>query len=161
VAKNGEPIVQRTSDPAPGYHVSMTSLQNSAFAETDPRRYVDASAIPYVALPASVTRAGGLRLGDIAVVVNQRNGKVAYAIHADQGPKDHIGEGSLYLANQLRNAPLPDSIGIRKSLAHGIVYVFFPGSGNGRPKTREQIATVGARLFAEWGGLARLKTCVP
>lgn len=161
VTKNGEPIVQGAGDPAPGYHVSMTSLQNSAFAATDPRRYVDASTIPYVALPESVTRAGGVRLGDIVAVINQANGKVAYAIYADQGPKDRIGEGSLYLANQLRNAPLPDSIGIRKSLVRGIVYVAFPGSGSGRPKSREQIAVAGASLFGRWGGLAALKTCLP
>jgi hypothetical protein len=161
VAKNGRPIVQGASDPAPGYHVSMTSLQNPAFAETDPRRYVDASAIPYVALPESIIREAGVRLGDIAVVVNQTNGKVAYAIHADQGPKDRIGEGSLYLANRLRNAPVPDAIGIRKSLVRGIVYVVFPGSGNGRPKSREQIAVAGAKLFEHWGGLARLETCLP
>jgi hypothetical protein len=94
-------------------------------------------------------------------VINQTNGKIAYAIYADQGPRDRIGEGSLYLANQLRDTPVPDSIGIRKSLVHGIVYVAFPGSGNGRPKSREQIAAAGAKLFGHWGGLAALKTCLP
>lgn len=160
VTRNGEPIVQGPTDPAPGYYVSMTSLENSAFAVTDPRRYVDASAVPYVALPESVTRAGGIRLGDVVAVINQTNGKIAYAIHADRGPRDRIGEGSLYLANQLRSAPLPDSIGIRKSLVRGIVYVVFPGSGTGKPKTREQIAVVGSKLFERWGGLSALNTCL-
>jgi len=161
VTKNGWPVVQGPSDPAPGYYVSMTSLQNPAFAATDPRHYVDASITPYVALPESVTKAGKIRLGDLVAVINQANGKVAYAIHADQGPKDRIGEGSLYLANQLRNAPLPDALGIRTSLVHGIVYAVFPGSGVGRPKTREQINVAGARLFERWGGKSALGKCLP
>ncbi len=161
VTKNGEPVVQGPGDPAPGYYVSMTSLESSSFAPTDPRRYVDASAIPYIALPASVTKAGRIRLGDLAVVINQANGKLAYAIYADQGPKDRIGEGSLYLANRLRNTPLPDSIGIRKSLVDDLVYVVFPGSGNGKPRTREQIAAAGAKLFDRLGGLSTVEACLP
>jgi len=158
--KDGKPVVQGPADPAPGYYLSMTSLQNPAFAVTDPRRYVDASAIPYVALPEAVTRAGGVRLGDLVALVNQTNGKVAYAIHADQGPRNRIGEGSLYLANQLRNTPVPDSVGIRKSLPDRIVYVVFPGSGDRRPKTRDHIAAAGAKLFERWGGTAALNTCM-
>jgi hypothetical protein len=161
VTRDGAPVVQGPEDPAPGYYLSMTSLQNSAFPETDPRRYVDASAIPYVVLPKSVASAGAVRPGDLAAVVNESNGKVAYAIYADQGPKDRLGEGSLYLANQLRSRPLPDALGTRQSLPRGIVYVVFPGSGNRRPKTREQIAAAGAKLFEHWGGRAGVKACIP
>jgi hypothetical protein len=161
VTKDGAPLVQGPGDPAPGYYLSMTSLQNSAFPETDPRRYVDASSIPYVALPKTVAVAGGVRLGDLVAVVNETNGKVAYAIYADQGPRDRLGEGSLELANQLRSAPLPGTEGTRQSLVSGIVYVVFPGSGNRRPKTREQIATAGARLFERWGSRAAIKACAP
>jgi len=154
VTKDGAPVVQGANDPAPGYFLSMTSLQNPAFAVTDPRRYVDASTIPYVVLPEAVVKAAGIRMGDIAAVVNQTNGKVAYAIYADQGPKDKLGEGSLFLANQLRNGPLPDAQAVRQSLPKGIVYVLFPGSGNGRPKSREQIGAAGESLLARFGGAA-------
>jgi hypothetical protein len=160
VTRDGQPLLQGPDDPAPGYYLSMTSLQNSAFAETDPRRYLDASTIPYVALPKAVANSG-VRLGDLVAVVNENNGKVAYAIYADQGPKDRLGEGSLYLANQLRNIPLPDAEGTRQSLPRRIVYVLFPGSGNGKPKTREQISAVGAKLFERWGGRAAVNACVP
>jgi Fungal chitosanase of glycosyl hydrolase group 75 len=158
--QHGAPVVQGPEHPAPGYYLSMTSLQNPAFAVTDPRRYVDASTIPYVALPEAVTRAGRVRLGDLAAVVNQSNGKVAFAIYADQGPRDKLGEGSLYLVNQLRNAPVPDKAGIRQSLPKGIVYVLFPGSGNRRPKSREQIVAGAAALFERWGGVAAAKVCL-
>ena len=161
VTKDGKPVVQGPKDPAPGYYVSMTSLQSPAFDVTDPRRYVDASTIPYVALPKAVVSAGKVRLGDLVAVVNQANGKVAYAIYADQGPMAKLGEGSLYLANQLRTTPLSDLSAIRSSLAGGIVYVLFPGSGNRRPKTREEIVRVGAKLFEQWGGLVALKASFP
>jgi hypothetical protein len=161
VTKDGKPVVQGPMDPAPGYYVSMTSLQSPAFEVMDPRRYIDASTIPYVALPKAVVIAGKVRLGDLVVVVNQANGKVAYAIYADQGPKDKLGEGSLYLANQLRTTPLSDPSAMRSSLTGGIVYVLFPGSGNRRPKTREEIARVGAKLFEQWGGLVALKASFP
>jgi len=161
VTKDGEPVVQGSADPAPGYFVSMTSLQNSTFPVTDSRRYVDAATIPYVALPEALTAAGQVHLGDLVAVVNQNNGKVVYAIYADQGPKDRLGEGSLCLANQLRGSPVPDAVGTRQSLPKGIVYVLFPGSGDHRPKTREKINTAGAKLFERWGGKAAVKVCLP
>jgi hypothetical protein len=161
VTKDGKPVIQGPGDPAPGYYVSMTSLQNPAFEVTDPRRYVDASTIPYVALPKAVVVAGKVGLGDLVAVVNEANGKVAYAIYADQGPKNKLGEGSIYLVNQLRTSPLLDSSAMRRSLAGGIVYVLFPGSGNRRPKSREEIVGAGAKLFAQRGGLAALKACFP
>jgi hypothetical protein len=157
VTQDGAPVVQGPSDPAPGFYLSMTSLQNPAFAVTDPRRYVDASTIPYVVLPEALVKAAGIRIGDLSAAVNSSNGKVAYAIYADQGPKDKLGEGSLYLANQLRNASLPDAQAVRQSLPKGIDYVLFPGSGNGRPKTREQIVSAGEALFGRFGGAAAVK----
>jgi hypothetical protein len=135
----------------------MTSLQNPAFKETDPRRYVDASKIPYVVLPKSLTTAADIRLGDIVAVVNQANGKVAFAIYADQGPKDKLGEGSLCLANQLRTRTLSGRGAVRKSLPGKIVYVIFPASGNGRPKNRDEIARLGAELLGQWGGTAAVE----
>jgi len=93
-------------------------------------------------------------------VVNQTNGKRAFAIYADGGPKGHLGEGSLYLANQLRNAPLPAAAGTRQSLPRGIVYVLFPGTGNRRPKPRPQIVTAAERLFELWGGVGAVQACL-
>jgi hypothetical protein len=157
VTKDNRPIVQGPRDLAPGYYVSMTSLQNPAFRETDPRRYVDASKIPYVVLPKSLTVAAKIKLGDIVAIVNQANEKVVFAIYADQGPKDKLGEGSLYLANQLRTKPLSGRSAVRRSLRDRILYVIFPGSGNGRPKSREEIARIGAELFERWGGTAAVE----
>jgi hypothetical protein len=157
VTKDGQPVVQGAEDPAPGYYVSMTSLQDRHYKVSDPRHYVDASKIPYLALPKRVAAAGNIRLGDLAAVVNQANGKVVYAIFADMGPKDKIGEGSISLANQLRNEPTSDPGVKGGSFAKQIVYVIFPGSGNGQPKSQKEIADIGARLFERWGGTAAVQ----
>jgi hypothetical protein len=157
VTKDGHPIVQTAEDPAPGYYVSMTSLQDRRYKASDPRHYVDASQIPYIALPKSVVAAGKVRLGDVAVVVNQANEKRVFAIVADVGPRDKLGEGSIYLANQLRDHPDLSPGAKGGSFPKQIVYVIFPGSGNGQPKSREAIASVGARLFEQWGGMAAVQ----
>jgi hypothetical protein len=34
------------------------------------------------------------------------------------------------------------------------------GSGNGRPRGLQEIATNSKRLFEAWGGLEKLKTCL-
>ena len=113
---------------------------------SDTSRYVDASQIPYVVLPGGMARHIGARPGDFAVVFNQRNGKSSYAIFADVGPADRIGEGSIALA---------ENLGIhsdaRNGGAHrGILYLVFPGSGNGRPRTMVEIESEGQRLLLGW-----------
>jgi hypothetical protein len=153
--ERGEPVVQGPTDPMPGYYVSTTSLQDTARAASDPRRYVDAGTTPFVVLPWD--QCLGAELGDFAVAANLRNGKLAGAILADLGPAGHLGEGSMALAQAL---------GIDSDARHGgtrcgVVYVVFPGSGNGRPRSLEEIEAEGARLFGEWGGLERLRGCYP
>jgi hypothetical protein len=51
---NGTPVVQKTDDPAPGFFVSSTALEDRSFDRTDPRRYVDAETIPYIVLGGRV-----------------------------------------------------------------------------------------------------------
>jgi len=49
---SGAALVQRESDPAPGFHVSQTSLEDAEKEVADPQRYVDSAAVPYLALQA-------------------------------------------------------------------------------------------------------------
>ena len=151
---HGRPVVQKAHDPAPGFFVSPTSLQRADRAREDPRRYVDASTIPYIVLPGLVRDRGGVRLGDFATVRRRSNGKVSHAIYADGGPAGKIGEGSIALAKAL---------GLPSSLQHGgtsekdIVYVVFAGSGNRRSRTKAEIDASGKQLLQAWGGLERLQ----
>lgn len=151
---SGTPVVQGPSDPKPGFYVSSTSLQDPAKAASDPRRYVDSSTVPYVAISPRLLKrslAGGAQLGDVVAVANRTNGKVSYAVVADVGPKDKLGEGSIALAEALGVSGDPRHGGTAK----GILYVVFPGSGKGWPRTKEEIADEGARRFAEWKEIAR------
>ena len=143
---DGEPFIQGVNDPFPGYYVSSTALADHSKAVNDPARYVDASKIPFIVLPGGMARQIGARPGDFAVVFNQRNGKSSFAIYGDVGPADRIGEGSVALA---------ENLGIhsdaRNGGAHrGVLYLVFAGSGNGRPRTMEEIEGEGRKLLQSW-----------
>lgn len=153
----GAPIVQGEGDPAPGHYVSATTLADESKDRRDPRRYVDAGVVPYVVLPRSFADAHGIRLGDFAWVematgadsageeTRDGPGGVA-AIFADVGPEGRIGEGSIALAARLG---LPTSPRTGGTLERRVRYVLFPGSGDGRPRSLEEIADNGARLAQE------------
>ena len=148
----GRPLIQQESDPFPGYYISCTSLFDSTKNFADPRGYVDASMIPYVALPKELASREGVQLGDFAFVVNLRNGKSSYAIYADIGT---IGEGSIALA---------DALGVSSNARHGgqsggILYLLFPGSGNQRPRTIAEIQEEGERLLSQAVDLKGLFSC--
>ena len=154
---DGKPVKQGPHDPAPGFFVSATALEHRDRPPHDPRRYVDASTIPYVVLAPEVERRGHARLGDFAMVWNRRNGKLAHAIFADVGPADHLGEGSIALARALGMPSDPKAGG----QPGGVVYLVFAGSGNGKPRSASEIESNGKRLFRAWGGLPRLKKIFP
>jgi hypothetical protein len=152
--RHGDPVLQGQNDPAPGFYVSQTALvYRERPRQTDPRRYVDATRIPYIVLPPQVPQSIGARLGDFAFVWNRRNGKRAHAIFADVGPANAIGEGSIALARALGMPSDPRAGGQNGD----VVYLVFPRTGNrnGRPRT-EIVAGARAALRA-WGGLRRLK----
>jgi hypothetical protein len=142
----GEPFIQGPDDPFPGYYVSATALADRSKPVNDPTRYVDASKIPFVVLPGGMARQLGARPGDFAAVFNQRNAKSSYAIFGDVGPYDRIGEGSMALAENLGIRSDARNGGARR----GILYLVFPGSGNGRPRTIEEINAEGRKLLQAW-----------
>ncbi len=150
--KNGDALVQGPDDPFPGFYISCTSLADWTKAPNDPTRFVDASKIPYIVLPGEVARQSGTWLGDMAVVLNLRTGDYSYAIFADVGT---LGEGSIALANNL---------GISSDARHGgtwwgVLYLVFPGSGDHRPKTIDEIDRATQKLLDAWGGAAQLGAC--
>lgn len=153
---NGRPVVQDKSDPAPGYYVSMTSLFDAANSnERDPRRFVDAASIPYVVLPPIGLKHA--KLGDFATVVNLQNGKMSGAIVADESaPELKMGEGSIALAVALGIDSNPRIGGIE----HGVAYVIYPGSGNGKPRDLGEIVSISRRYFQTWGGVEKLNSCL-
>jgi hypothetical protein len=149
---NGDPLVQGPGDPFPGYYISCTSLADRTKRPLDPTRFVDASKIPYIVLPREVAIESGARLGDFAVVLNLRSRVSSYAIFADVGS---LGEGSVALA---------DNLGIWSNARQGgrrggVLYLVFPGSGNGQPRSLDEINDLAGKAFQDWGGADRLTSC--
>lgn len=156
-SRSGSPVVQE-SGPYRGYYVSTTSLQQSDIRDLrSPKRYIDATKIPYIALPPDFAARFGIALGDLAVVVNQANGRSAYAIFADVGPRGRIGEGSIALARALDIPADPR----HDSVPDGVTYLVFPGSGqSGEDRiTTRSVKASGKRLYRHWGGMPRLQSC--
>ena len=114
---------------------------------------MNASKIPYVALPKDLADWGGTRLGDFGVVMNLRNGKSSFAIYADIG---RLGEGSVALANALGIW----SDARRGGESDGILYLLFPGSGNLKPRINADIQKEGERLLLYyWDGRESSFSC--
>lgn len=155
VDPDGAPVVQGEGDPAPGYYVSMTALEDRGKAETDPHRYVDAERIPYVVLPAKARTEIGIWLGDLALVVDPESGKQAFALFADIGPNGHLGEGSIALAKALGIPSNPRRGGTDRKLT----WLVWPGTGDHHPHDDAWIKAQGRAAFEAWGGQARLERC--
>lgn len=150
---SGNPVIQKNGDPAPGFYISMTALEDTSKATTDPHRYVDSSKIPYIVLPGN--HSAGAKLGDFAVVFNHKNGKIANAIYADIGPSNKIGEGSIALAEALDIPSSPKTGGVDED----VMYIVFPCSGNGKPRSLNEINNEATKHFKDWGGMARVSAC--
>jgi hypothetical protein len=152
---SGNPVIQTDSDPAPGFYVSTTSLEDPSEDREDPRRYVNAESINFFVLPGKIDL--GAKLGDLGVIIRADQSDYDYAVYADVGPAGKIGEASIATAAALGIPSSPKTGGT----AHGIVYIVFPGSEQGWPLLQAQIDQYGATLFAKWGGLDKAKDCFP
>lgn len=154
---DGNPVTQKTG-PYQGYYVSTTSLQSAGGNPSNPSTYVDATKISYIALPPEFVKQFGIVLGDLALIMNQANGRSAYAIYADVGPHGKIGEGSVALANALGFEHANPRHG---GASGGIRFLVFPksGLGQGKLRTQEDIDTLAAELFRSWGGTEKMAAC--
>jgi len=152
---NGRPLIQTDTDPASGFYISTTSLEDSNCDRKDPRRYVNAEAVNFIVLPGRLGL--GAKLGDFTVVIRPATGAYDYAVYADVGPASKIGEGSIALAAALGIPSSPKSGGV----GHGIVYIVFPASAQSWPLSQPEIDQYGAQLFAKWGGVDKAKDCFP
>ncbi|MCP4109961.1 MAG: hypothetical protein GY749_31305 [Desulfobacteraceae bacterium] len=155
---NGNPLIQEDSDPYPGYYISQTALIDNRYIKNDTRRYVNSVEIPYIVLPGNrdFREITGIQLGDFSVVYNMENEKFSYAIYADIGPKNEIGEGSVALAKSLGHDPFVNGK-VKRSIQKNIVYVVFPKSGDGKPREINEIKKEAEIYFNQWGGISKLK----
>lgn len=134
---SGKPILQTTKQPFPGYYISKTTLVDSHYKETEAGHFVDATKVPYIALPPSYFTSTGLKLGDFALVINANNGRSCFAIFADTKNLPNLGESSartaelLGLPTDLRwkeKKKAGDKTAQPAGANNGIITLVFPGS---------------------------------
>ncbi len=159
----GKPFVQGAQDPAPGFFVSVTALTDPEVQDrADPNRYVDSTHVSYIALPGgdnarAAYAAAGVRLGDLGIVYNVREGTIAPAVFADFSAPWVLGQGSIRLAEKLGysdTSPRHGSVTDAQTL-----YLIFPGSGLGFPRNVHDIEQAALDHLAKWGEDTRLKDC--
>jgi hypothetical protein len=124
-------------------------LETSLRYPTAGQESVDSEKIPYFVLPGGWFSSKGIKLGDIAAVIYKN--KVEYAIFADVGPAHKIGEGSIALARSLGHEPIIGGI-VKSGIDQDVIYIVFPGSGNGTPQDVSTIQSEGKRLLGALGG---------
>ncbi len=124
--RDGNPVEQTATGPAPGAFVSATSYRWPTLARTDPLAYVDAASIPYIVLPSHWRQlAVGVVLGCKATVKDLKTGKVLDAAGVlDFGPKSKLGEASIACAKFFGIPSSPKNGGTPEKR---FVYTFFPG----------------------------------
>jgi Fungal chitosanase of glycosyl hydrolase group 75 len=156
----GRPVVQGDQDPAPGYYISQTGLEDTTKKERDPRRYVDAERVPYVVLSGTDRQNLRAKFGDYVVVYNTVNNKYAYAMYGDNWPTLKIGEGSIALAKELDIDADPRVGGVEEAT---VAYLVFPRSRTATWTFEESIAATrreAEKHFTAWGGVSQLEACL-
>jgi Fungal chitosanase of glycosyl hydrolase group 75 len=149
---HGNPYIQQTYHRAPGYYVSCTSMENSAFPTCNPDRYLDSSSIPFFVLPSDFGH--NAKVGDLGFAVNIETGDNNAAIFGDVGPKGKLGEASINLAKTLGLSGNPKSGGTEFPI---ICYWLIPGSRAGVWLPVDTWWKNALSLFLNWGGLPHLK----
>ncbi len=127
---------------------------------TGPGPSLDAERVPYVVMPlGDFRRESGVQLGDVAAVI--KDGRLAFAIVGDLGPRTHIGEASMKLHTELGHTICTafDAEGncstfTDNSIDPPVLYFFFPDTrkliydGLTPGNINERIATVGQQVWS-------------
>jgi hypothetical protein len=154
----GEPYVQKGSDPAPSFYVSTTALVDGEWPASSPNKYVHSGTVPFIVLPSSPQFSSSQALGDLAMCFNDATGKLSWAVYADIGPANQIGEGSMALADALGIASDPKSGGTSKET---VAMIYFAGSKIGWPRSNDELQAQAYQLFIDWGGYDSAKQLLP
>jgi len=106
---------------------------------------IDALKTNYFVLPSNLKgRLGGSRLGlgDVGAVIY--NGRLEFAVYADNGPNSKIGEGSVKLVQSLGFNPYKNGR-ICCGISSGVVVIVFPGSRGtySSPYDRDSVRNAG------------------
>jgi len=162
--EQNRPVVQSVGDPLPGKaYITTTTLTIPETRDGTQRHWVDATKIPYVVLPKSLTNKSGVAPGDLAIVFRPKTGAIAFGVFGDAGD---LGEASVKLHRDLRNEPTTKRAGVtraNKGIHDPVVTLVFPGisvQGSQDAETwNHGIQQSGEAALEKWGGIARLQAC--
>jgi hypothetical protein len=162
----GHLCIQKNDEPAPGFYVSMTAYSNPAIADaTRQAKYVDASSINYIVLPSPAFKnfipAPAIRVGNVGFAYSPKKNTFQYAIAAEAGPNDELGEASLQLVLRLGYGDAKQDARSGGTETPDIIYGVFPSVTAAWPLSQSQIDTIGAAAFQPWGDRARLTGITP
>lgn len=157
------PYIQRDGS-TKGFFVSQSWLTDTSKQATDPARYVDSTAVPYIVFPGSTFANidGTGWKGDVGIAWNLANGKKTGFVVADQGGGGNarLGEGSIALYKALGGTNINARTG--GGVAPGDMrFLIFPGSRQqfAWPQSTDAIKAKAETLLAEIGGEAALTAC--
>ena len=162
LSKRGDPPHGRATClrcPKPAAADGSTASVSDPYA-TGPGPSLDSERVPYVVMPlGDFRRESGVQLGDLAAVV--KDGRVAFAIVGDLGPRTHIGEGSMKLHTELGHTMCTayDADGncsafTDNSIDPPVLYFFFPDTkkliydGLNAGNVNERINTAGQQVWS-------------
>lgn len=162
----GVPIIQSDTDPKPGYFVSTTALKQPGEDARTPQAQLDSNTIPFAVIPGTWQRSGkpGPKLGDFGIAYRRSNGKAAFLVIGDTGPRNKLGEGSVTLHQALGNDPFMMRSGVRRARkgisGQDVVYLMFPNSAQaGQKFDIAMIDRLAGEQLQAFGGIERLKEC--
>jgi len=116
--------------------------QDQTSFETSTGNPFQADSTHYFVIPLPSSRfnysSSGIRPGSVAAVIY--NNKVVYAVFADEGPNNIIGEASYATAQALGIDPNPETGGVDS----GVTYIVFPGSVPSPVESNSAIDSKGA-----------------
>jgi hypothetical protein len=141
---------QRVGSIDPNSGQSHTSLRRSN-GWKGLHEYVDSEVVPFFVLPLNWSEVTGIpaKLGDMAKLTFGQY--TVYAIYADQGPRQLIGEASICAIEALGGNPWDnDKKRIVRGIPHGVTYDVRPSSANlARTVDFKSIQEYGQELFGE------------
>jgi hypothetical protein len=164
---SGAPIIQGDGDPLPGQaYITTTTVEVKVAPEGTQRRFVDATAIPFIVLPGGFKLKQKVADAALAAIWRPKTETLAYAVFADTGGA--LDEGSVRLHEDLKGKPYMKMAGdlrAKRNIEDAIVVVVFPDQTS-TPQLdaeawRADIAAKGEAALAAWGGPDKLKSCLP
>jgi hypothetical protein len=106
---DGNPVVQGSRDPYPGYYVSTTAYVVPGYKHTDPRRYLNSETVFFGVVPGNVRKATrGICKGCKCRIIDKKKRLGALdCVIGDVGPADHMGEASMAVCKYFKLNPNP------------------------------------------------------